>query len=126
MGLTGKALRAKGSLPEQLGVSGPEENRIQDSVSSVESYNSSDLDALTVITTHTYNGVPGSREAISKLAYDKQKRLWASEYGDGDTTGVKLAARITTDLNELNCSVWTLWQTTDLVSFHGSVLGCIV
>ena len=114
VGLTGKALRSKSSLPPQLGVSGPEENRIEDSVTSVEAYKPSDLAALSLITTHTYNGAPGSRQAISKLASRHQKRLWASEYGDGDTSGVTLAARITTDLNEMNISVWTLWQTADL------------
>ena len=113
VGLTGKALRSKG-LPADLGVSGPEENRIQDSVSSVEAYRSTDLASLQLITTHTYNGASGSREALSRLASKEGKRLWASEYGDGDVSGLTLAARITTDLNKLNCSVWTLWQVVGL------------
>ena len=65
---------------------------------------------MTVLTTHTYNGRPGQRQALSKFAAAHGKRLWASEYGDGDSTGLELAARITLDLNEMNASMWTLWQ----------------
>jgi O-glycosyl hydrolase len=111
VGLLGRELASR-SLTTV--VSGPEENWVDDSLKSVAAYQDADLSSLGLITTHTYNGRPGQREALSSFASKHGKRLWASEYGDGDTSGVSLAKRITYDLNHLNCSVWTLWQTADL------------
>ena len=111
VGLTGKALQTLG-LP--IGVSAAEENWVDDTLSSTSAYSKDDLDQVTVVTTHTYNGRPGQRQALSKFAASHGKRLWASEYGDGDTSGLTLAKRITLDLNEGNFSVWTLWQVADL------------
>jgi O-glycosyl hydrolase len=112
IGLTGKALKSMGL--SQIGVSGAEENWVDDTVGSVSAYTAEDLEQLTLVTTHTYNGRPGQRQALSRFAAAHGKRLWASEYGDGDVSGVTLAKRITLDLNEGNFSVWTLWQVSDL------------
>ena len=114
-GLTGKALKKLG-LP--IGVSAAEENWVDDTLKSVEAYTEADLSELDLITTHTYNGRPGQRQALSRFAATHKKRLWASEYGDGDTSGVTLGKRITLDLNEGNFTVWTLWQVADLVITH--------
>jgi O-glycosyl hydrolase len=111
VGLTAKALKSL-SLP--IGVSAAEENWVDDTLGSVSAYAKDDLEQVTLITTHTYNGRPGQRQALSSFAATHGKRLWASEYGDGDTSGLTLAKRITLDLNEGNFSVWTLWQVADL------------
>ena len=94
---------------------GPEENSIDTSVSSLQSWEVDAIDALTVITTHTYAG--DNRAGLAAFASEHGKRLWASEFGTGSGAvqgGVQLASRIVEDLNGLNCTVWTLWQAADL------------
>ena len=118
--LLGDALQARGL---GVGVSGPEENAVGDSVRSIEALGPAALARLSLVTTHTYNAAAGDRQALSKLASAHGKRLWASEYGDGDVSGVTLARRITLDLNELNLSVWTLWQAADLDNSLGVTSG---
>eukprot|EP00039_Didymoeca_costata_P004705 m.75646 g.75646 ORF g.75646 m.75646 type:complete len:518 (+) comp12515_c0_seq1:132-1685(+) len=108
----GKELSVRG-LP--VAVSGPEENSIDDTLKRVQSYDTGGLGSLGVITTHTYNGE--SRAQLLEFAKKNNKRLWASEYGTGSGPlqgGLQLATRIVMDINVLQPSVWTLWQSADL------------
>ncbi|EGD79302.1 alpha-L-arabinofuranosidase B [Salpingoeca rosetta] len=98
-----------------VGVSGPEENSIDDALLSLQSYPAETLAGMDLLTTHTYNGI--RREALAAFAQKHGKQLWNSEYGTGSGPlqgGLELASRIITDLHQLNASVWTLWQTVDL------------
>lgn len=98
-----KIVAALGSALKSLGagavlVSGPEENSIDTSLQSLKTWTASAVDALGVVTTHTYNG--NNRAAISDFAAQHKKRLWASEYGTGSGPlqgGVQLAQRIIKD-----------------------------
>jgi hypothetical protein len=37
-------------------------------------------------------------------------KLWNSEYGDGDGSGVTMAANLHSDFNQLHPSAWVYWQ----------------
>eukprot|EP00730_Choanoeca_flexa_P018697 TRINITY_DN9106_c0_g1_i3.p1 TRINITY_DN9106_c0_g1~~TRINITY_DN9106_c0_g1_i3.p1 ORF type:complete len:626 (+),score=124.77 TRINITY_DN9106_c0_g1_i3:176-1879(+) len=98
-------------------VAGPEENSLDDTIASLQAYSPEALAELGLVTSHTYHGV--HRTELSELVDKLGKRMWNSEYGDGGGAlqgGIALAQRIIQDLNYLNISVWTLWQTLDLAT----------
>jgi galactan endo-1,6-beta-galactosidase len=55
------------------------------------------------------------RGSYSGLIGIPQPRIWMSEYGDGDLTGMTMATSIILDLTELQPSAWVLWQVMDPV-----------
>ncbi len=73
----------------------------------------------TRLNTHVYNG--GSEHWVNSRAAQDRKRLWVSEYGDGDATGMTLAQRIITDLKVTKPTAWCYWQVVD----GGYGWGCV-
>ncbi len=71
------------------------------------------------INTHCYSG--NQQWDLRMRAVRDDKRLWMSEYGDGDATGMKMAHQIVTDLRDMRPSAWIYWQIID----GGSGWGCI-
>jgi O-glycosyl hydrolase len=63
------------------------------------------------IDTHSYHG--HGRNELRRLAEAAGKRLWMSEYGDGDATGLTMAKRIIKDIRELQPMAWVYWQVVD-------------
>ena len=41
------------------------------------------------------------------------KRLWQSEYGDGDASGYTMAQEIIRDVKELRPNAWVYWQPVE-------------
>jgi len=71
------------------------------------------------LNTHCYSGK--SQHELNVRAVREGKRLWMSEYGDGDATGMQTAHQIVTDLRVMMPSAWVYWQVID----GGSGWGCI-
>ncbi len=71
------------------------------------------------LNSHTYSG--GSEHWLNARASNDRKRLWVSEYGDGDATGITLAQRIIKDLKLIKPTAWCYWQAID----NGGGWGCI-
>jgi galactan endo-1,6-beta-galactosidase len=76
------------------------------------------------INVHAYSGQQpwrdnGAREALRNAA--GAKRLWMSEYGDNDGSGMELARTIPEDLNHLRPSAWVYWQPVEPHSAWGLV-----
>ena len=95
-----------------------------------ESYNTwavSSWDALTTeakshvyqLNTHCYSG--SSQHWVNHRAVRDNKRLWMSEYGDGDASGLTTAHQIVTDLRVMMPTAWVYWQIID----GGYGWGCI-
>ncbi len=105
----GASLAKKGMT--YTSVSGPEETNIDASVSSFATYDSTARSYLSQVNTHTYQGT--QRIALQAAAAAAGKRLWMSEVGDGDGTGLKMADGIIADLREMKANAWIYWQTVD-------------
>ncbi len=105
----GASLARKGMT--YTGVSGPEETNIDTSVSSFATYDSTARSYLSQVNTHTYQGT--QRVALQAAAAAAGKRLWMSEVGDGDGTGLKMARGIIADLREMKANAWIYWQAVD-------------
>lgn len=63
------------------------------------------------VNTHSYGGDAQSR--LFHRATREGKRLWMSEYGDGDPSGFTMARQIVRDLRELKPTAWITWQVID-------------
>eukprot|EP00937_MAST-01D_sp_MAST-1D-sp2_P007426 g7426.t1 len=68
------------------------------------------------VNVHGYEYGGGRRDLLAKevRADGVQRRLWNSEYGEGDASGLQLATNLNLDLKWLsNMSAWTYWQALD-------------
>lgn len=78
------------------------------------------------VNVHAYNGLDPWRDNAARQNLRRAvggKRLWMSEYGDGDGSGMTLARTITEDLNHLRPSAWIYWQPVEPYSAWGLVNG---
>ena len=54
-----------------------------------------------------------ARVRLNALAQSFGKRLWMSEYGDGDASGMTLSEHILSDMRLLRPTAWVYWQAVD-------------
>ena len=92
-------------------VSASDENSIDQAVDTYAAMDSSALGYMSQVNTHTYNG--SNRNTLMSDAANANKRLWVSEYGDGDATGLTMATQILTDLKGMQPKSWIYWQAVD-------------
>ncbi|WP_433528569.1 glycoside hydrolase [Micromonospora sp. CA-263727] len=65
------------------------------------------------INVHGYQYEGGRRDLLYTDARAAGKRLWQSEYGDGDATGLRLAVNLNLDMRALHPTAWVYWQALD-------------
>ncbi|TCM99568.1 O-glycosyl hydrolase [Paenibacillus sp. BK033] len=115
---TARSLQLKGLT--ETAVSAPDENSVDETLEMLHGYDEETFNSFSQINTHSYNGV--RLEEIRKLAREKGKKLWMSEYGTGgtgphdhgDMTSVmELAERVITDLRLLQPAAWVYWQAVE-------------
>lgn len=100
-------------------VSASDENSIDEAVLSLFAMDSKALADLGQVNTHSYNG--RERTKLLSAATMANKRLWMSEYGDGDATGMTTAERIVNDLKVMQSTSWIYWQVVDNAGGWGFV-----
>lgn len=86
----------------------PEDWSIDQSLAAWNSFDAETRRRVGQINTHAYHG--SSRAELSQCARSNKKKLWQSEYGDGDGSGSTLASTIIRDLKSLRPSAWVNWQ----------------
>lgn len=106
-------------------VSATDANNLDDGLKSLQSYDQITLDALGQINVHSYAG--HLRNELRGLAAEKLKPLWQSESGPlwvGGSTYeqiMKMAHRITLDMNQMQPQAWLDWQVV-----AGGPWGCLL
>jgi galactan endo-1,6-beta-galactosidase len=65
------------------------------------------------INVHGYQYENGRRDLVYADAKAAGKRLWNSEYGDGDATGLRMAINLNLDMRWLHPTAWVYWQALD-------------
>jgi O-glycosyl hydrolase len=105
-------------------VSATDANSIDDAAASVGSYDQLALSALGQINAHSYAG--SRRSELHELAVRHEKPLWQSETGPLWVGGtpyeqmLKVAERLTLDVNQMRPQVWCTWQVV-----AGGEWGCL-
>ncbi|HEY0758956.1 MAG TPA: RICIN domain-containing protein [Acidisarcina sp.] len=105
----GASLASKGM--NYTSVSASDETSIDTAVSTFNSLDSTAKNYIAQINTHTYEG--SERTQLQQLAASNHKRLWMSEHGDGDGTGLSMAESILYDMHQMQPNGWVYWQTVD-------------
>jgi len=66
------------------------------------------------VNVHGYQGSGGRRDLLyTDVVTTAGKKLWNSETGDGDGTGLTMASNLLTDLRWLHPTAWVYWQVMD-------------
>ena len=109
-------LSAKGLIDTT--VSASDENSLDDAYNNLRGFDAATLAAMSQINVHSYAG--SRRAEVRTLATSKGKRLWQSESGplgqsisDDMDAAQYMAARIITDLRDLQAEAWVDWQVAD-------------
>jgi hypothetical protein len=111
----GASLASKGMSYTTLSAS--DENNINKEYSDLLNSNPATLGYMSQANTHGYNG--SNRTQLHSQAASLGKRLWMSEYGDGDATGLTMAAEILDDMKNMQPVAWIYWQAVDNASGWG-------
>jgi galactan endo-1,6-beta-galactosidase len=97
-------------------VAAADENNMDAGLSTWDAYDSSTRDIVGLVNVHGYsNGTEpyrGPNRAELRRAVGS-KRLWQSEYGDGDASGYTMARALVRDMKELRPSAWIYWQPVE-------------
>ena len=88
-----------------------DENSIDRMVASFSAYDDAAKAAIAQINTHSYGG--SKRAELRALAESHGKRLWMSEYGDGDASGLTMSRQIVSDMTQMRPTAWVYWQVSD-------------
>ncbi|MEY3896125.1 MAG: hypothetical protein RLZZ214_1645, partial [Verrucomicrobiota bacterium] len=66
------------------------------------------------VNVHGYQYGVGRRDELHRLTVvEDRRKLWNSEYGDADATGLELARNLHRDMRWLHPTAWCYWQPTD-------------
>jgi O-glycosyl hydrolase len=96
---------------KDVGLSASDETSIDTADLTLREMDEKSVAHLRQVNTHSYKG--SQRRELHDLSVLKGKRIWASEYGDADQSGLTMAQTIVKDLRELQPSAWIYWQAVD-------------
>jgi galactan endo-1,6-beta-galactosidase len=68
---------------------------------------------ITKVNVHGYQYENGRRDSVYNAVSAAGKKLWNSEYGESDATGMRLARNLNLDFRWLHPTAWCYWQVLD-------------
>ncbi len=92
-------------------VAASDENTCDEATTTWESFTPAIQAEVGQINTHGYQYGGGRRDLLYNAVAGK--RLWDSEYGENDTTGLSLASNLNLDFTWLHPTGWCYWQPLD-------------
>lgn len=95
-------------------VAASDENRMTFAIATWLGMSSQSHDIIQRINVHGYEYGGGRRDWLYDLAQDYKKKLWLSEYGEGDGTGKQLFQNLLLDFVWLHPTGWVYWQALDV------------
>lgn len=104
---------------QSVGIAASDENNPQQAYATLQSLSSSTdvINSIQKVNTHGYDGLAPYRGTyrgpLKTLVQQKGKKLWDSEYGESDASGLSLAESIGLDINDMGVSAFVYWQALD-------------
>jgi galactan endo-1,6-beta-galactosidase len=92
-------------------VAASDENTYDSALATWNDFDSTVQSQVGQVNVHGYQYARGQRAALFSAVAGK--RLWNSEYGDGDASGLKLASNLNLDFRLLHPTGWCYWQPLD-------------
>jgi len=103
-------------------IAGVDETSYDLAASTWQAFDDNTRNTIKRINVHGYQGGGGRRDTLYSLAHQSGKKLWNSEYGDGDETGISLFTNMLLDFVWLHPTAWVYWQAVD-ISGWGLIVG---
>ncbi|KAK0712662.1 glycoside hydrolase superfamily [Lasiosphaeria miniovina] len=94
-------------------ISASDESYYDQAVTTLQELGPAALSRVSRINVHGYQYDKGARDKVRSLATAAGKKLWNSEYGEGDATGQRLASNLLLDFRWLRPTAWVYWQVLD-------------
>jgi hypothetical protein len=94
-------------------ISAADDNSFDSTVSTWNSYSATTQSQVGQINSHGYQKLGGNQAGVYSAAVAAGKKLYNSEYGDSDTSGMTMASVINYNLAVLHPTGWTYWQALD-------------
>ncbi|KAF1335653.1 Equilibrative nucleoside transporter, partial [Globisporangium splendens] len=104
---------------QSIAISASDENNPQQAYNTLKTLSSSAdvIKSFQKVNTHGYDGLKPYRGTyrgpLKTLAQQNGKKLWDSEYGEDDASGLSLAESIGLDINDMGVSAFVYWQALD-------------
>ncbi|HEV2693588.1 MAG TPA: glycoside hydrolase [Verrucomicrobiae bacterium] len=92
-------------------IAASDENTYDSAISTWNSLNATVRGQVDMVATHGYQYANGRRDLLCTAVAGK--KLWDSEYGDSDSSGISLASNLNLDFRWLHPSGWCYWQALD-------------
>ena len=99
-----------------VAVAAADENNMDAGVNTWKTYNSAARNLIGLVNVHGYSKGTAPYHGPSRAELRRaagSKRLWQSEYGDGDASGYTMAQEIIRDAKELQPKAWVYWQPVE-------------
>jgi galactan endo-1,6-beta-galactosidase len=97
-----------------LPIAASEETFYDHAISTWQSFDEKTRGLIGQVNVHGYQEAKGDRAKLFQAAHvEGGKRLWNSEYGDGDPSGLNMARNLHRDLAALKPTSWSYWQPID-------------
>lgn len=109
-----RALDAAGL--KEVAVAAADENNMDAGLNTWNAYSSATRAHLGRLNVHGYSNGTDPYHGPNRVALRQAaagKRIWLSEYGDGDASGYTMAQAIMRDVKELQPSAWIYWQPVE-------------
>lgn len=110
-------------------ISASDETNYDTARSTWASFGASTKALVSQVNVHGYQGSGGRRDLLyTDVVTTSGKKLWNSETGDGDGTGLTLASNLCYDFRWLHPTAWCYWQVMDptagwaLIAYDASTL----
>jgi galactan endo-1,6-beta-galactosidase len=95
-------------------ISASDETNYDTARSTWASFGSSTRALVSQVNVHGYQGAGGRRDLLhADVVTASGKKLWNSETGDGDGTGLSMARNLCYDFRWLHPTAWCYWQVMD-------------
>ena len=94
-------------------VSASDENTYDEETSDLNYFSSNTLGQIGRVNVHGYQYGGGRRDLLYNKAQSMGVRIWNTEYGDSDSSGMSLASNLNLDFRWLHNTAWCYWQPFD-------------
>jgi galactan endo-1,6-beta-galactosidase len=94
-------------------VSASDESYYDEAVTTFNRLGATALGQVARINVHGYQYENGRRDTLYALVSQAKKKLWQSEYGEGDATGQRMVSNMLLDFRWLKPTAWVYWQVLD-------------
>jgi galactan endo-1,6-beta-galactosidase len=101
---------------DNVAVAAADENNMDAGVNTWKTYDSAKRSLIGLVNVHGYSNGTEPYHGPNRVELRRavgNKRLWQSEYGDGDASGYTMAQEILRDMKELQPNAWVYWQPVE-------------